>query len=140
MTNTKKIEQEKDFFDLGVDQEVINEAKAQDEFTIELDLDDDSYTEVIENIQGSLILTCELPQTYHGVYYWNNGEFPYIIKPELKRVVLVCDQEVLPMTIKSVKPQVGVRFRFDHKLKRSVEDPNGESCIWRLIFTLQKEQ
>ncbi len=128
-----------DFVAIGVDEATMAKASTGAPMQIAIDLNDDTYREIVENIDGNLILSCDLPDYFHGVYYWNKGQFPYIIKPELKRVMLVNDGKALPMTIQSIEPSAGLRFRFDHENKRTVEDPDGDSCVWQINFTIRLE-
>ncbi len=76
----------------------------------------------------------ELPDTFHGCYLYNNGEFPYIIKKSLACLVLDGgDTECLTKII-GVQVEPGTRFIYQGAGKPIVEYPDGDSCIWNVAF------
>lgn len=103
-------------------------------------LEDCNYRDLIMNIDGNiLILADEMPTTFHGCHWWNNGNFPYGMKDELQYLLFFVNRrDVVKVEIESIKPIVGHRFRFGKKPgEESVLDPNGDSCIWNLEFNFK---
>ena len=69
---------------LEVDDEVIRQVRTGEITHIIMDINDDNYRLILENCDGNLVLvTDELPDTFHGCYFYNGGEFPYSIKSTL---------------------------------------------------------
>ena len=66
---------------IGVDSEVIEKVRSGEITHILVDIDEDNKDMFLENIDGNLVLvTEELPDTFHSCYFYNGGEFPYAIK------------------------------------------------------------
>lgn len=123
---------------IEVEQEVIDTIRIIEESRLTLDISDYNQNVLLENIEGNLILcTEELPMTYHGCYYYNDGSFPYIIKKDLQFIILSSGNDSCLTHIKAVKATPGKRFRFQESGIPSVEDPNGDSCIWDLTFSIE---
>lgn len=62
---------------LEVDSEVIAKVRSGEITHILMDISEDNQNLVLETIDGNLILvTDEMPTTFHGCYLYNNGEFP----------------------------------------------------------------
>ena len=122
---------------LDVDSEVIEGVKNGEIGTIVLEINENNQSLILETIDGHLILcTEELPNTYHGCYYYNNGEFPYILKKSLGFLVLADGENSCLTHIINRKVVAGTRFRFQGPNEPSVEDPNGDSCIWKVHFEI----
>lgn len=118
-----------------VDADVIDKVRNGEITHLGMEINDDNYCDILENFDGNLILTTEeLPDTFHGCYFYNNGEFPYAIKNALNYLVLNADDEHCVVRIIDVDTEPGVRFRFQGPGQPSVEDPNGDSCIWKVTF------
>ena len=118
-----------------VDEEVIEKVNTGEITRIGLDITDENCMEILENIDGALALvTDELPNTYHGCYYYNNGDFPYAIKESLYFLLLENGDDYSLTKIIGVSFEPGVRFRFQGEGKSRVEDPNGDCCIWEIRF------
>ena len=100
-----------------------------------LSLTDENQGLFLESIEGALALVLdELPETYHGCYLYNNGEFPYAIKSTLNYIILSDGKETGLVRIIGINTVPGTRFRFQGPDEPSVEDSNGDSCIWELQF------
>ena len=122
---------------LEVDSEVIEGVRKGEIRQLVLDINDDNRNLILENIDGNLILVIdELPETYHGCYLYNNGVFPYAIKDDLQFLVLADGDNTCLTKILEVDTEPGIRFRFQGPGKPSVEDPNGDSCIWKVQFNV----
>ena len=118
-----------------VDRKLIDKVRNGEITHLVMEINDDNYCDILENFDGNLILTTEeLPDTFHGCYFYNNGEFPYAIKNALSYLVLNADDEHCVVRIIDVDTEPGVRFRFQGPGQPSVEDPNGDSCIWKVTF------
>lgn len=85
----------------------------------------------------------DLPNTYHGCYWWNGGKFPYMFNRNLEQLYLICDGKALALSVSSMEAVAGERFRYgtpEHP--ESVSDPDGEECLWsaRIAFKILREQ
>lgn len=117
------------------DDEVIQKVRTGEITHITLDINDDNYRLILETIKGNLILIVdEAPDTFQGCYFYNGGEFPYAIKSTLDFLVLNGKEDHCLTKIIGVETEAGTRFRFQGPGKPSVEDPEGDSCIWEVSF------
>ena len=133
----KKSEQPKIALSFIVKQEVLDKVRSGEITHISLDINDHNYCDVLQNNDGNLVLVVdELPDTFHGCYYYNNGEFPYAIKDSLLFLLLRTenDEDFCVARIIDVNTEPGTRFRFQGQGKPTVEDENGDSCIWEVQF------
>ena len=133
------MDKEEDFEDVvlsvEVDEDVIEKVRTGEITRIVLDITDDNYQQILEIMDGSLVMDVEeLPDTYHGCYYYNNGEFPYIIKNTLEFLLLHNGENHSLVKIIGITIEPGTRFRFQGPGEPSIEDPEGDSCIWRILF------
>ena len=120
---------------LEVDSEVIAKVRSGEITHILMDISEDNQSLVLETIDGNLILvTDEMPTTFHGCYLYNNGEFPYAIKNSLSFLVLSSDDGDLVTRIIDVETTPGTRFNYQGAGKPIVEDADGDSCIWEVSF------
>ena len=120
---------------LEVDSEVIAKVRSGEIMHILLDISEDNQSLVLETIDGNLILvTEEMPTTFHGCYLYNNGEFPYAIKNSLSFLVLSSGEDDLVTRIIGVEMTPGTRFHYQGAGKPIVEDAEGDSCIWEVSF------
>ena len=136
-TDEKK--QEEDFNEgaitLDVDSEVISKVRSGEITHILMDINEDNQSLILENAAGHLILvTEELPNTFHGCYLYNGGEFPYAIKSSLDFLVLYSGEDYCLTRIIDVDTKPGTRFNYQGAGKPIVEDSNGDSCIWEVAF------
>ena len=77
---------------IGVDNEVIHKVRSGEITHIIVDINEDNQNMFLENIDGNLVLvTEEMPDTFHGCYFYNGGEFPYAIKGVLEFLDLSSD-------------------------------------------------
>lgn len=120
---------------LDVDNEVIGKVRTGEVTHICLNLNDDNYRDILENVDGNLMLvTEELPDTFHGCYFYNGGEFPYVIKGTLDFLMLNGGEDHCFTRIIDINTEPGIRSRFQDPGEPSVEDPVGDSCIWEVQF------
>ena len=135
----KKSEQPKIALSFIVKQEVLDKVRSGEITHISLDINDDNYREILHNVDGHLVLVVdELPDTFYGCYYYNNGEFPYAIKDSLLFLLLRTenDEDFCVARIIDVNTEPGTRFRFQGQGKPTVEDEDGDSCIWEVQFEI----
>lgn len=136
----KKSEEQDIALSLIVEQEVLDKVRSGAITHICLDINDDNYREILQNIDGHLVLVVdEMPVTFHGCYYYNNGKFPYAIKDSLEFLFLRAEKDddaYCIAKIIDVNTEPGTRFRFQGQGKPSVEDENGDSCIWEIQFEI----
>ncbi len=133
--NNKEIDINEMALSIKVDDEVIGKVRTGEVTHIALDINESNYRQILENFDGNLVLiTDELPETFHGCYYYNNGEFPYAIKRTLDFLVLSGGEDSCLTQIIGINTEPGTRFRFQGPGEPSVEDENGDSCIWEVSF------
>lgn len=135
----KKHSQEVDIDEIAisieVDSALIEDVRTGKVTHLPFDLRDNIQNLILENIDGNLVLNVkDLPDTFHGCYFYNDGVFPYIIKSTLNFLVLHDGKNSCIARIIDVDATPGTRFRFQGEGKPSVEDPNGDSCIWEIDF------
>ena len=122
---------------IEVDSDVIDGVREGKIGTIVLDINEHNQDLILKTINGHLILCIdEMPTTYHGCYYYNDGLFPYILKDTLDFLVLNDGEKHILTHIISKKAVAGTRFRFQGPNEPSVEDPYGDSCIWKIYFEI----
>lgn len=120
---------------LEVDNALIDEVRSGEVTHLVMQINEGNQNLILENIEGNLVLvTDEMPTTYHGCYYYNNGEFPYAIKSTLNILVLDGGEDGCVARIIDIETEPGTRFNYQGAGKPIVEDANGDSCIWKVIF------
>ena len=135
--NNKEIDINEVALTVYVDNEVIGKVRSGEVNQIRLDINDDNYRLILENVDGHLLLVVdEMPETFHGCYLYNKGVFPYAIKNTLDFLLLKGEEDHCLARIIGINTEPGVRFRFQGQGKPSVEDPNGDSCIWEAQFEI----
>lgn len=118
-----------------IDEDVIEQVRTGEVTRICLEINDDNYREILENVDGHLMLVVdEMPATFHGCYLYNNGEFPYAIKDSLDFLILEGGDDHCLAKIIGINAEPGMRFRFQGPDEPRVEDPEGDSCIWEIQF------
>lgn len=118
-----------------VEEEVIDKVITGEIMKIVLNITDDNYEQILENKDGNLALIVdELPNTFHGCYFYNNGEFPYAIKNTLEFLLLYNGENHIIVKIIGISAEPGTRFRFQGPGEASIEDPEGDNCIWEIEF------
>ena len=120
---------------LEVDNALIDEVRSGEVTHLVMQINEGNQNLILENIEGNLVLvTDEMPTTYHGCYYYNNGEFPYAIKSTLNILVLDAGEDGCVARIIDIETEPGMRFNYQGAGKPIVEDANGDSCIWKVVF------
>ena len=76
-----------------VDSDVVNKVRSGEITHLIWEIDEDNQNLFLETVNGNLILvTDEMPETFHGCYLYNNGEFPYarwLVKDKQYKVTLL---------------------------------------------------
>lgn len=121
-----------------VEKKVIDDFVSGKRNTFSVDINEDTYRDLLENIDGNLLVNVEfMPETFHGCYFYNGGKFPYFKKKSLKNIILTDGQHSIAGRIAGCTFRSRVRFFFGDKPgEPSREDPNGDSCIWEVTFKL----
>lgn len=120
---------------IEVDNGVIEKVKKGEITHILTDINENNQELILETLNGNLLLAVdELPETYHGCHYYNDGQFPYLIKRSLDFLVLNCDDSECLVRIIDVETTAGKRFNYQGIGKPIVEDEDGDSCVWEVAF------
>lgn len=135
-TNKKDEESDviNDLIELEWDSESIEQVCTGEITHITMRITEDNQFNLLASDNGNLILNdVDSPTNSHGCYLYNGGEFPYLVKGfnfivlddgENKRLVRIIDVDFEP----------DMRFNYQGAGKPIVEDPNGDSCIWNILF------
>lgn len=134
--NSTNKENENPLLGIEVGSEVLEKVRKGEVTHIAMDITEDNQNLILETIKGHLILKVALPDTYHSCYFYNDGEFPYAIKDSLRYAMLSAGEDDCLAAIVGFDVQPGTRFRFQGPGKPSIEDPNGDSCIWQVALEL----
>ena len=120
---------------LEVDNALIDEVRSGEVTHLVTQINEGNQNLILENIEGNLVMvTDEMPTTYHGCYFYNGGVFPYAIKSTLNILVLDAGEDGCVARIIDIETEPGIRFNYQGAGKPIVEDANGDSCIWKVVF------
>lgn len=120
---------------LEVDRNLIDEVRSGKVTHLVMEINESNQNLILENIEGNLLLvTEEMPTTYHGCYFYNGGVFPYAIKRTLDFLILDAGEDGCLARIIDIETEPGTRFNYQGVGKPIVEDANGDSCIWKVTF------
>lgn len=120
---------------LEVDSDLIDEVRNGEITHLVMDINENNQHLILENIEGNLVLvTDEMPTTYHGCYFYNGGVFPYAIKDTLDFLILDAGEDGCVARIINIETEPGTRFNYQGAGNPIVEDANGDSCIWKVAF------
>ena len=120
---------------LEVDNALIDEVRSGEVTHLVMQINEGNQNLILENIEGNLVMvTDEMPTTYHGCYFYNGGVFPYAIKSTLNILVLDAGEDGCVARIIDIETEPGIRFNYQGAGKPIVEDANGDSCIWKVVF------
>lgn len=99
-----------------------------------VELNEDSYEQLIETSDGNIILMCdEVPDNDCGCYFYNQGEFPYMLRRWLSFLLLSDGERQVPVKIKYINTKPSKRISFDSE-GSGYEDVNGKYCVWNIIY------
>jgi len=133
--NNKEIDLNEVAITFEVDSGLIEQVRSGEITHLVLQIDESNQNLILENIDGNLVLvTDEMPTTYHGCYLYNGGEFPYAIKSTLDFLVLSDEDDRCLVRIIDVDAEPSTHFNYQGAGKPIVEDENGDSCVWKVAF------
>lgn len=125
-------------YSIGVSAKEYKQFLLGEKTEFELELWEDNYQALIENMDGNIVLNCEeMPMYFHGCYWYNDGNFPYFPNKKLKFIELNCGHGRQAYWIDDVKPMPYRRMSLGSG-RQYVDDPDGDACVWHLIYTLRK--
>lgn len=135
MKELHSVPDEKNSFALQLPPDFLDVILRRDLGYIDIEIDNSSYTAVLENIKGALVICCEeMPATYYGCHLWNKGVFPYIIKKDLRYITLT-DGERRSLTVRITGHETHVDERCVITTEgEPVPDEKGDACIWNVRF------
>lgn len=120
---------------VDVDDEVIDKVRTGEVTHIVVDINDDNYLQILENEDGNLaVITETLPESYYGFYYYNDGEFPFVINSDLDFLMLRGSKDICLTQIIGINTEPGTRFSFQGPDGPGIKDANGDCCIWEVQF------
>ena len=139
-----KSEKENEEFDINeyaitlkTDDEVIEKIHTGEITNVRVQLDEDTQSDLIEFVDGNPVLDVEeSPNTNYGCFFYNGGEFPYVIRRSLGFLIIHGDEGVCLARIVDIDTMPDTRFNYQGAGKPIVEDPNGDSCIWMMKFEI----
>ena len=113
----------------------IDRVRSGEVWYITMQLSEDNQNDMLETVDGHLILAVdEMPTTYHACYLYNHGEFPYIIKNSLQFLVLSEGDKSCLAQILGTDTEPTVRFNYQGSGMPIMPVSNGDSCIWEVSF------
>ena len=134
-TEDKEVDINEMAITFDVDKGLIDKIQSGEISHLTMEIDESNQNLILENIDGHLVLVMdEMPDTFHGCYLYNNGEFPYVIKESLLFFLLNTAEDDYLVRIIGIEVESGKRFKYEGAGKPIVEDPDGDSCIWELSF------
>ena len=82
--NNKEIDLNEMAITLEVDSGLVEQVRSGEITHLVMQIDESNQNMILENIDGNPVLvTDEMPTTYHGCYFYNGGDFPYAVKSTL---------------------------------------------------------
>lgn len=131
----KKIDMDESAIHLEASGDAIDKVRTGEITYIALEIKEDNRNLLLVNIGGNLIwMTDDIPTTFHGCYFYNDGKFPYAIKDSLKYLVLIDGERECVTRIIGKETKPGVRFNYQGVGKPIEENPDGDSCVWKVVF------
>lgn len=104
----------------------------------EIDIDEDTFPQLLETTEDGniIIMSDEVPDDSLGCYFYNQGEFPFMIRRWLSHLLFSDGERQVATRIKYTKTTVSKRITFAQG-DEAVEDENGECCVWKIIFGIE---
>ena len=131
----KEIDIDKVAMSIEVNLGVIDRVRSGEVTHIVLQLGEDNQNDILETVEGHLILVVdETPTTYHACYLYNHGKFPYVIKNSLQFLVLTEGDKWCLVKIIGADTEPTVRFNYQGAGMPIIPASNGDSCIWNVVF------
>ena len=121
----------------ALDKTTFNAIQAKEMTTFEVQLREESCLDHLVHIDGTLVLEVEeLPKFHYGVYYYNDGTFPYAFNENLQYLMFVYNKKRIVARITERIATPGVRFKFQDNAP-SVQDDNGDCTIWSIVYRFE---
>lgn len=131
----KKIDMNENAIHLEVGGKTIDKVRTGETTFIALDINEENQNFLLLNMCGNLILVIDdMPTFYHSCHFYNDGIFPYAIKDTLKYLVLNDGEKECVARIIGKETEPGVRFNYQGEGKPIEENPDGDSCVWKVVF------
>ena len=122
---------------LKTDNEVIDKIRTGEITNIRVKINEETQNGLLEIVDGNPVLDVEeSPNKDYGCYFYNRGEFPYVIRRSLGFLVILGDEGGCLSRIIDIETKPGTRFNYQGAGKPNVEDPNGDSRIWTMRFEI----
>ena len=119
---------------LMVTSEMLDAIMAGETKRYDLELNEDTYQEILEMLDGNIVvMSDDVPDESVGCYFYNGGEFPYMLRRWLQYLIFSDGERQVAAEIKYTKTKVKERFHFDAN-DEAVDDENGDCCVWNVIF------
>ena len=136
-TKKKEIDINEISITFEVKSEVISKVRTGEMTHIRMEINEQTQDGLLEIVDGSPVLDVEeSPNTNHSCYFYNDGEFPYVIRRSLGYLVLFGDEGGCLSRIIDIDTEPGTRFNYQGPGKPIEEDPNGDSCKWVMSFEI----
>ena len=133
--NNKEIDLNESAITLEVDIGLIEQGRSGEITHLVMQIDESNQNLILENVEGNPVLVTDvMPTTYHGCYFYNDGEFPYAVKSTLDFLILDDGEDGCLARIIDIETEPGMRFNYQGDGQPIVEDENGDSCIWKVAF------
>lgn len=125
-------------FSMDISISDVDELYSGNTIDITVPIREDNQFQLLENIDGNLVLCCdEVPQTFCGCYLLNSGKFPYVIKKELDIFLHSDAHDGCRVKVVGQGVRAGDRFRFSSDGRSVVWDERGDCCVWLLTFRVK---
>ena len=120
-----------------IDNEVLDKVRTGEITNIRAEINEDTQDGLLELVDGNPVLDVEeSPNKDYGCFFYNDGEFPYVIRRSLGYLVLLGDEGGCLSRIIDIDTEPGTRFNYQGPGKPIEEDPNGDSCKWVMSFEI----
>lgn len=124
---------------ISVDKVVFTAIRSGKQHELTIGLNEDNMEKLIHAQENNIVLvTDELPEISYGAYLYNHGVFPYMLQ-DIKTLHVANDNRELTLDITGITTTPGTRFRWDFEKKCSVEDPNGDGCMWKITYHFKSQ-
>ena len=122
---------------LKIDNEVLDKVRTGEITIIRVEINEETQSGLLELVDGKPVFDVEgAPNKNYGCYFYNDGEFPYVIRRSLSFLVLLGDEGGCLSRIIDIDTEPGTRFNYQGLGKPIEDDPNGDSCKWVMCLEI----
>lgn len=123
---------------LYVDAAILDGIVGQSVRKYEIEIDEDTFPQLLETTEDGniIIMSDEVPDDSLGCYFYNGGEFPFMVRRWLEYLVFSDGDRQVVSHIKYHKEKVSKRITFSHG-DEAIEQDDGECCVWKIIFGIE---